>query len=157
MLRLPRREETELDVTSETARPASPTIRGRKSDGDPSLADAQLAEAAEAINTILHNGAIAANDRGKVVACLLLSLVAPGSVALGAPLEALVAEINSRASEVLRRRGRPELAETLAVRVPATRANHDKFQRSLVKALGQLNDLDVRSAVRSGTDTLGPF
>jgi type I restriction enzyme M protein len=130
-----------------------------------------LLETAEKINVILHNGAISATDRGKVISALILGLAAdsqpdlvdsrPDVTAsqpdLAASPSVLVAEINARVKTVLQREGTPEFYDNIRIALPATPENHIKFKTALVRTIRELNNLNIRSAMTSGTDVLGHF
>lgn len=113
--------------------------------------------AAERINQILHLGAINKNYRASVMAGLLLSLVDDTPPNIDAAPTVLIGEINNRAHRVLRKEGKPEFNKYLELRLPATEDNHAKFKQALVDTLQELNNLNIRSAMNSGTDVLGKF
>lgn len=112
---------------------------------------------AEKINVILHNGAIPATDRGRVMSALLLSLVDDTQPNLNASPSVLIGEINARVNAVLQREGKPEFFDYIKIALPITQENHIKFKNALVKTIQELNNLNIRSAMNSGTDVLGNF
>lgn len=114
-------------------------------------------ETAENINVILHNGAIPATERGKVMSALILSLVDDTQPNLNASPTILITEINARVNAVLQREGKPEFYEYIKIALPTTLENHIKFKTALVKTIQELNNLNIRSAMNSGTDVLGSF
>ncbi len=114
-------------------------------------------ETAEKINIILHNGAISATDRGRVMSALLLSLVDDTQPNLNASPTVLIGEINARVNAVLQREGKPEFYEYIKIALPTTQENHIKFKNAIVKTVQELNNLNIRSAMNSGTDVLGNF
>jgi len=114
-------------------------------------------ETAEKINIILHNGAIPATERGKVISALLLSLVDDTQPNLDASPTVLIGEINARVNAVLQREGKPEFYGYIRISPPTTQANHKKFKNALVKTIQELKKLNIRSAMNSGTDILGNF
>jgi len=114
-------------------------------------------ETAEKINVILHNGAIPATDRGKVMSALLLSLVDETQPNVNASPRVLITEINARVNAVLQREGKPEFYDYIRIALPTTVTNHVKFKNALVKTIQELNNLNIRSAMNSGTDILGNF
>jgi len=116
-----------------------------------------LLETAEKINVILHNGAISATDRGKVMSALILSLAEDTQPNLDASPSALTAEINARVNTVLKGKGKPEFYDDIRIALPATPENHLKFKTALVRTIQELNNLNIRSAMNSGTDVLGSF
>lgn len=114
-------------------------------------------ETAEKINVILHNGAIPATDRGKVMSALLLSLVDETQPNVNASPRVLIQDINSRVNAVLQREGKPEFYDYIKIALPTTVTNYVKFKNALVKTIQELNKLNIRSAMNSGTDILGNF
>ena len=114
-------------------------------------------ETAEKINVILHNGAIPATERGKVMSALILSLVDDTQPNLNASPTVLITEINARVNSVLHREGKPEFYEYIKIALPTTTENHIKFKGALVQTIQQLNNLNIRSAMNSGADVLGSF
>jgi type I restriction enzyme M protein len=116
-----------------------------------------LLETAEKINVILHNGAISATDRGKVISALILGLADDNGPNPDASPSVLVAGINARVKAVLQREGTPEFYDYIRIALPATTENHIKFKTALVRTIRELNDLNIRSAMNSGTDVLGNF
>ena len=128
----------------------------------PEIEDFQIDEnlfisKAEKINSILHLGAINKNYRAKVMAALLLSIVDETPPNIDASPMVLIQDINTRAKNVLQRQGKPEFFEYIKVALPSTPDNHIKFKRALVQTLQELNNLNIRSAMNSGTDVLGRF
>ncbi len=131
-------------------------------DSGPDIRDVVVDEAvflgaAERINQILHLGAINKNYRASVMAALLLSLVDDTPPNIDAAPTVLIAEINSRAHRVLQQEGKPEFDKYIDLRLPDTEDNHAKFKQALVDTLQELNNLNIRSAMNSGTDVLGKF
>ncbi len=112
---------------------------------------------AEKINSILHLGAINKNYRARVMAALLLSIVDETPPNVDASPTVLIQDINTRAENVLQRQGKPEFSVYIRIALPSTPDNHNKFKRALVQTLQELNNLNIRSAMNSGTDVLGRF
>jgi type I restriction enzyme M protein len=128
------------------------------------LGEKLLLETAEKINVILHNGAISATDRGKVISALILGLAgdtrtdaADSQPDLAASPSVLIAGINARVKAVLQKEGTPEFYDYIRIALPATTENHIKFKTALVRTIGELNNLNIRSAMNSSTDVLGRF
>jgi len=69
----------------------------------------------------------------------------------------LINDINSRANAVLQREGKPEFFPFVRLSLPSTPDNHLKFKTALVQTIQELNNLNIRSAMNSGTDVLGKF
>jgi type I restriction enzyme M protein len=112
---------------------------------------------AEKVNQILHLGAINKNDRAKVMAALLLSLVDDTRPNIDATPTVLIKDINTRAEEVLTKHSKAEFYEYVRLSLPAAKDNHIKFKAALVQTIQELENLNIRSAMNSGTDVLGKF
>ena len=121
------------------------------------IEERQFFQAADKINKILHNGAIPATERGKVISALLLGLVDETPPNVNASPTVLIDEINARVNAVLQRKGKPEFYNYVRIIPPTTQANHKKFKGALVKTIQELTNLNIRSAMNSGTDILGEF
>jgi len=112
---------------------------------------------AQEINRILHLGAINKNLRARVMAALLLSFVEDTLPNLDAPPSVLVGEINLRAMRVLKKEGKEEFYRCIEISPPTSEENHGKFKEALVLTFQELQNLNIRSAMNSGTDVLGKF
>ena len=140
----------------------SPVVAQRVMDAGPAVADVPIDEAlflskAEKINAHLHLGAINKNYRARVMAALLLSLTEDTPPNVDAPPSILITEINARANRVLRKHGKSEFFSYIEIALPPTEDNHLKFKTALVQTIQELNLLNIRSAMNSGTDVLGQF
>lgn len=113
--------------------------------------------AAEEINRILHIGAINKNQRARVMAALLLSMVDDTRPNVDAVPRVLITEINSRAENILIRNRKQEFFDCIRIALPPSQDNHIKFKKALVKTIQELENLNIRSAMNSGTDVLGKF
>jgi type I restriction enzyme M protein len=128
----------------------------------PNIADVPVDEhvfltAAERINEFLHLGAINKNQRARVMAALLLSLVDDTPPNVDAAPSVLIAEINARAKRLLTTEGKPEFFAYIGIALPTTEDNHVKFKTAIVNTIQELRKLNIRSAMNSGTDVLGKF
>ena len=112
---------------------------------------------AEKINQILHLGAINKNYRARVIAALLLSLIAKTQPNIDSEPKILIKEINDRNEYVLTEQGKPEFTNFITLSLPPTQDNHIKFKKAVVETIQELNNLNIRSAMNSGTDVLGKF
>jgi len=129
---------------------------------NPSIEDVPIDEKlflnkAEKINQILHLGAINKNYRARVMAALLLALIDEVPPNIDAPPSVLIDEINSRAKRVLKKEDKGEFYNFINISLPPTEDNHVKFKKALVATIQELNNLNIRSAMNSGTDVLGKF
>ncbi|MCL6455634.1 MAG: N-6 DNA methylase [Ralstonia pickettii] len=130
--------------------------------GSPDIADYQVNEelflrAAEQINATLHNGGINKNDRSRVMAALLLALVETASLDLEGDLPVLIGDINNRTDSALRRHGKREFHPFVKIEPPTNPDSHVKYKAAIVRTIQQLLDLNIKSAMNSGTDVLGKF
>jgi type I restriction enzyme M protein len=112
---------------------------------------------AEKINEILHGGGINLKDRAQVISALLLTILDETHPNVDATPDILIEEINARSRHVLTAQGKPTYHEYVRIRLPATPDNHTKYKNALVKVIQELNNLNIRSAMNSGTDVLGKF
>ena len=112
---------------------------------------------AEKINKILHVGAINKNTRARVMAALLLSLADDASLNVDNAPSVLISEINAKALRVLKRDGKGEFGSFVELTLPPTEDNHIKYKTALVSTIQELNSINIRSAMNSGTDVLGKF
>ena len=58
---------------------------------------------------------------------------------------------------LLRKHGKSEFFDTIKLAMPATQKNHKNFRTAIVEVIGQLREMNVRSAINSGDDALGKF
>jgi type I restriction-modification system DNA methylase subunit len=114
-------------------------------------------ETAERINAILHEGGIIKDYRARVMACLLLALSEDAKLNLEESPRILVNSINARVNAVLQREGKPNFYQFIAIDLPSSTENHVKFKQALVLTIQELLNLNIRSAMNSGTDVLGKF
>ena len=112
---------------------------------------------AEKINEILHAGGINLKDRATVMSALLLALVDKTTPNVDSSPSVLISEINARSHAVLEAQGKPTYHEYVRLNLPATPDNHTKYKNALVNVIQELNSLNIRSAMNSGTDVLGKF
>lgn len=112
---------------------------------------------AERINQILHLGAINKNYRARVMAALLLSMIDETLPNINNPPSVLISEINARARRILTSQGKSDFYRYIELTLPPTEDNHLKFKKALVDTIQELNSLNIRSAMNSGTDVLGKF
>ncbi len=119
--------------------------------------DAIFLATAESVNRDLHLGAINKNDRARVVAALLLSLVGDILPNVDAKPRDLIRDINSRAQSVLENNDKENFFRFVEIALPPSKDNHVKFRRALVQTIQALTDLNIQSTMLSGTDLLGKF
>lgn len=112
---------------------------------------------AEKINEILHGGGINLKDRAQVISALLLAILDETPPNVDATPDILIEEINARSRRILMAQGKSTYHEYVRIKLPATPDNHTKYKNALVKVIQELNGLNIRSAMNSGTDVLGKF
>lgn len=112
---------------------------------------------AETVNQILHLGAINKNQRARVMAALLLSVIEDANIDVDAKPHVLIQDINTRAKVVLEGQNKEEFYPFVSLQLPASKDNHVKFKNALVATLHELKNLNIRSAMNSGADVLGKF
>jgi type I restriction enzyme M protein len=130
--------------------------------GNPIIADLTIDEllflkAAEAINRTLHIGGINKNDRARVMAALLLAILEKPGPSVEAELPVLIDDINTRTKAVLRKNGKLEFHPFIVIQPPSNAENHLKYRAAIIKTLQVLKNLNIESAMNSGTDVLGKF
>lgn len=138
------------------------TVRQLIESGNPNIADFTVNEgvflkSAENINRTLHTGGINKNDRARVMAALLLSLLDATPVDVDNDLPVLIEDINSRTKAVLRKHGKLEFFPFVRIEPPTSSENHVKYKAAVVRTLQELGNLSIKSAMNSGTDVLGKF
>jgi type I restriction enzyme M protein len=130
--------------------------------GDPAIADVPINEelflkSAERINRTLHMGGINKNDRARVMAALLLSLLEDPGPSVESELAVLIGDINNRTRSVLDKHGKVEFHPFVVITPPTNSDNHVKFRKAIIETLQELNNLSIKSAMNSGADVLGKF
>ncbi|MDP3052922.1 MAG: N-6 DNA methylase [bacterium] len=112
---------------------------------------------AKKINAILHIGSINKNNRAKVMSALLLALLEDNPLNLNNSASVLIQEINARVEKVLYEHKKREFAKFVQITTPPTPDNHVKFRKAIIDSIQELQGLNIRSAMNSGTDILGRF
>ncbi len=130
--------------------------------GNPIIADLAIDEllflrTAERINRTLHIGGINKNDRAKIMAALLLAIVEEPGPQVESELPVLIDDINTRTKAVLRKHGKLEFHPFILIQPPSNAENHVKYRSAIIKTLQELKNLNIKSAMNSGTDVLGKF
>jgi len=112
---------------------------------------------ANAINEILHRGAINKKNRARVIASLLLALVNDEYLRISHDPTTLIEDINSRVRALLRKYNKENFAQEIAISLPLSKDNHIKNRKALVDCIQELKNLNIKSAINSGSDILGQF
>ncbi|MCC8483471.1 MAG: SAM-dependent methyltransferase [Rickettsia endosymbiont of Labidopullus appendiculatus] len=121
------------------------------------IADEVYYQKAIKINEILHNGSINKNQRARVVATILLALLKDSYINRENDCFSIINELNSRAEEVLHSKNKREFIHCISIPRPPTPDNHIKFRTALLETIQELDSVNIRSAMNSGTDILGRF
>ena len=131
--------------------------------GQAEISDLQIDEQlflarAEHINEILHRGAVNPHQRAGVMAALLLAELSstPPNIEERDP-STLISDINGRVQSILSQQGKGNFFEYVRINLPSTSDNHLKLRRALVDTIQELHNLNIRSAMNSGSDWLGAF
>lgn len=124
---------------------------------DIQISDEILLRKATKINEILHVGSINKNARARVMASLLLAIADDTRINIDNDAFTLIQEINSKAEKILDKNRKREFAKSIAISTPPTPDNHVKFRKALIDTIQELEDINIRSAMNSGTDILGRF
>ena len=112
---------------------------------------------ANAINKTLHENAVAARDRAAVVAGLLLALAEDPTIRIAPSPRTLVRDVNTRVEDLLRSHNKEDFLPEVQLRLPNTNENHKKYWTAIVQTMQHLREMNIRSAINSGTDALGQF
>ncbi|MCJ7633697.1 SAM-dependent methyltransferase [Candidatus Bathyarchaeota archaeon] len=136
---------------------AQEVLRVGKDVQDVQIDEGLFLSKAEKVNEILHGGGINLKDRAQVISALLLTILDETHPNVDATPDVLIEEINARSRHVLTAQGKPTYHEYVRIRLPATPDNHPKYKNALVRVIQELNGLNIRSAMNSGTDVLGKF
>jgi type I restriction enzyme M protein len=138
------------------------TVAVLLSSGNPDIPELVIDEgvflrAAEQINRALHFGGINKNDRARVMAALLLSMLERSDPDVNSDLLLLIEDINSRTKIALRKHGKLEFHPFVKIEPPTSLENHVKYKAAIVSTLQTLKNLNITSAMNSGADVLGKF
>jgi len=110
-----------------------------------------------AINYTLHNNGVAARDRARVVAGLLLALANDSTMRIVKEPMTLVNDVNGRIEAMLVQHGKESFKSEMLLKLPSTAENHRKYWSAIVLTMQHLREMNIRSAINSGTDALGQF
>lgn len=114
-------------------------------------------EKANDINTTLHHNGVAARDRAKLVAGLLLALAEDSTLRISRTPRTLVGDVNSRIAALLDQHGKGDFLSEVQLKLPANNENHRKYWSAIIETMQHLREMNIRSAINSGTDALGQF
>lgn len=109
------------------------------------------------INTTLHRNGVAARDRAKLVAGLLLALAEDSTMRISDSPLTLVNDVNGRIEALLTKQCKEDFKAEVSLKLPNTPENHRKYWSAIVQTMQHLREMNIRSAINSGTDALGQF
>lgn len=109
------------------------------------------------INKTLHTNAVAARDRARLVAGMLLALAEDSRFRISESPRVLVRDANSRIESLLDQHGKVDFLPEVQLKLPANNENHRKYWSAIVETMQHLREMNIRSAINSGTDALGQF
>ena len=109
------------------------------------------------INEILHNGSINKHQRARVVSTILLALLKDAPINRDNECFTLIGELNLRAEGILAKKNKRDFKNCISITMPPTPDNHIKFRGALLKTIQELDSINIKSAMNSGTDILGRF
>ena len=112
---------------------------------------------ANAINKTLHGNEIPVAERARIIAALLLALARDGMLRVHDTPSRLMREINGLVEDLLRQHGKEDFASVIKLELPATEKNHRKYRKAILEVLQHLREMNIRSAISSGDDSLGKF
>lgn len=149
----------EREITSLVSPPLAKTLLDQKS---PHLKDLEIKEEdyikiAEQINTVFHEASIKKDTRAGVVASILLSLLGETEPNYIDTPTVFVEDINSRAQEVLKKNKKGIFFQYIKIQLPEKIDAQIKFKEALVSAFFLLKKVNIKSAMRAGSDILGKF
>lgn len=117
----------------------------------------ELIKTAENINEIFHSASIQKDIRAPVIATILLSLSGETEPNVNAKPDVFVNDINSRAKNTLKEKGKEDFFKYIEIDLPEKVDAKDKYKEALVKAFFALRKINIKSAMRTGSDVLGRF
>lgn len=112
---------------------------------------------ADAINETLHKNDIAVGDRAKILGALLLAIAEDSAMRTKLSPKQLIREVNANIDQILEKHGKEDFAGFIKLAMPGSEKNHKAFKKAIVETLQILREMNVRSMINSGEDTLGKF
>jgi len=91
------------------------------------------------------------------VAGLLLALAEDSTMRISESPITLVTDVNGRIEQALSRHNKQDFRAEVSLKLPNTPENHRKYWTAIVQTMQHLREMNIRSAINSGTDALGQF
>lgn len=117
----------------------------------------KLLKAAKYINEVFYSASVKKENRATIVAAILLSLLKETEPGYGDTPEVFIDDINSRAESALKENRKGQFTDHLRIHPPEKPDAREKFKQALVTAMFVLKKINIRAAMRTGTDVLGKF
>jgi type I restriction-modification system DNA methylase subunit len=115
-------------------------------------------DTAKYINEILHSASVPKEKRATVVASILLSMLGDTEPNYNEKNpQQFIDDINSRARNVLTRYGKRSFFQYIRIHPYQKRSAQLKFKEALVTTIFQLKKVDIKAAMKAGSDILGTF
>ena len=111
----------------------------------------------QAINKTLHANEVPIGERAKTLAALLLALAYDGNLPVHETASRMVRDVNGCILDFLNQHGKGNFAPAIRLVEPISKSNHNKYRRAIVETLQHLREMNIRSAINSGDDSLGKF
>jgi len=121
------------------------------------IPDDQLLKAADDINKKFHEAGIRKDKRATIVATMLLSLLGETEPNYNDTPDIFVNDINVRAKEALKKNGKEDFFKYIEIQLPEKPDAKNRFKDALVQAFFALRKVNIKAAMRTGSDVLGRF
>src|SRR3989344_7344210 len=124
---------------------------------DVEITENEFLETAENINDILHENSINKDYRAKFISAILLAMSDGKEIDVTQSCDVLIENLNSRVKAILRKHDKLNFANFIKIDEPSSSDNHIKVKEAIKRTYQELLNLNIRSAMNSGTDVLGKF
>ncbi len=121
------------------------------------ILDDLLLKAADDINKKFHEAGIRKDKRATIVATMLLSLLGETEPNYNDNPDVFVNDINVRAKEVLKKNGKEDFFKYIEIQLPEKQDAKNRFKEALVQGFFILRKVNIKAAMRTGSDVLGRF
>jgi type I restriction enzyme M protein len=121
------------------------------------IPDDELLKAADEINKNFHLAGIKKAFRATIVASMLLSLLGDTEPNINATPDILIEEINVRAKEALKEHEKEDADRHIEIQLPEKPDAKGRFKEAIVDAFFILRKVNIKAAMRTGSDVLGRF
>jgi type I restriction enzyme M protein len=121
------------------------------------ISNDDLLKAADKINQTFQKASIPKESRATIVATMLLSLLGETEPNYNARPEVFINDINVRAKDVLKNNSKEGFFNYLEMELPKEPDAQSKYKEALVLAFFTLRKINIKAAMRTGSDILGRF